>query len=106
MWENGMINTTMFRIMIAACFLAASLFFVSAVGATTENECLIGGGHIASGSGCSFCVGGKYDLTEITQNSKPVKRNLSHSGSDQQKSAASSVQSVNGAVAESPPAGN
>jgi hypothetical protein len=100
-----MTKTTMFRIIIAACFITVSLFSVSGVWATTENECLIGGGHVASGSGCSFCVGGKYDLTEITAVDKAGKKETTLSVSEQKTNAASSGQPGKKTVAKSP-AGN
>ena len=95
----------MFRIFITVCFITASLFFVSGVWATTENECLIGGGHVASGSGCSFCVGGKYDLTEITATDQAKKKDTTLSISDPKTSAVSSGPSGKRTVAKSP-AGN
>ena len=65
-----MTKTTMFRIIVAICLISASLFFVSGAFALTENECTNGGGTISEGSGCKFCVGGKYDLSEITGREK------------------------------------
>ncbi len=61
-----MARTAMLRIIISTCFLYASLFFVSGAVAITENECTNGGGSVSEGSGCKFCVGGKFDLSEIT----------------------------------------
>ncbi len=65
-----MTRTAKLRIIIATCFLYASLFFVSGAFAVTENECINGGGSVSEGSGCKFCVGGKFDLTEITYSGK------------------------------------
>jgi hypothetical protein len=52
---------------IALMWLVASGFFFvpGAVAAVTENECIHGGGSVVEGSGCKFCVGGKFDLSEI-----------------------------------------
>jgi hypothetical protein len=61
-----MTNRVMVRIIVAVCLIAASLFFVAGAFAITENECINGGGSISEGVGCQFCVGGKYDLSEIT----------------------------------------
>ena len=97
-----MINTTMLRIFITVCFITASLFFVSGVYATTENECLIGGGHVASGKGCSFCVGGKYDLTEITATDKAGENDTTLSVSDQKTKATSPGPSGKKTVVTSP----
>lgn len=65
-----MTKMSMFRITIAMCLISASFFFVSGAVAVTENECVNGGGSISEGSGCKFCVGGKYDLSEITGKGK------------------------------------
>ncbi|SPQ00434.1 hypothetical protein NBG4_230033 [Candidatus Sulfobium mesophilum] len=47
------------------------LAFVSAgMAATTENDCINGGGYVSEGSGCHFCIGGKFDLSEVNG---PVK---------------------------------
>ena len=62
-----MTNIPVNRIIIAVCLFSVSLFIVSAFAATTEYDCVNGGGHVASGSGCTFCVGGKYDLTDIKE---------------------------------------
>ncbi len=100
-----MTKTIMLRIVTAVCFISVSLFFVPVTGATTENECVIGGGKVSSGNGCSFCVGGKYDLTEITSTGKAAKKDTAEAASDQEKNAAGSGQTGNGTVAKSP-AGN
>ncbi len=100
-----MTKTIILSIVTAVCFISVSLFFLSGVGATTENECVIGGGQVSSAKGCSFCVGGKYDLTEITSTGKAVKKDTTQSASDQKTNAANSGQTGNGTVAKSP-AGN
>ncbi len=97
-----MTNTTTLRIVTAVCFISVSLFFVSGVGATTENECVIGGGQVSSANGCSFCVGGKYDLTEIAGTAKAAKKDTPQSSSNKKANAASSGESGDGAVAKSP----
>jgi hypothetical protein len=61
-----MTRTTTLRIIVSVCFIYASIFFVSSAVAVTKNECINGGGSVSEGSGCKFCVGGKFDLTEIT----------------------------------------
>jgi len=60
-------NTQMYRVIIAVFLftITISLSLVCVAAATTEYDCVNGGGHVASGSGCSFCVGGKYDLADI-----------------------------------------
>ncbi len=73
-------RTTIFRVIIAACIFAASLFIVSGAMATTESECVSGGGTVSAGSGCKFCVGGKFDLSEITE---AGKNGTTRSGSEQ-----------------------
>ncbi|MDA8431838.1 MAG: hypothetical protein M0Z60_02620 [Nitrospiraceae bacterium] len=65
-----MTNTTVIRSIIAICFISASLFLAQGALAVTENQCILGGGHVSEGSGCKFCVGGKYDLSEITAKGK------------------------------------
>ncbi len=53
--------------LIFLVFMAiAGLFFASgAMASTTEGECISGGGYISEGSGCRFCIGGKFDLSEV-----------------------------------------
>ena len=97
-----MTNMTILKIVPAVCFISASFFSVSGVGATTENECVIGGGQVSSANGCSFCVGGKYDLTEITGTAKAAKKDTTQSASDKKANAAGSGESGDGAVAKSP----
>lgn len=60
------------QLIIPACFLAATLFFVcgAAAAPVTENECIHGGGYVTEGSGCKFCVGGKLDMAEIKDSEK------------------------------------
>jgi hypothetical protein len=75
-----MTKMAILRIIIAICFISANLFLVSGAGAVTENECINGGGAVSEGSGCKFCVGGKYDLSEVTEKGK---NNTSRSGAGQ-----------------------
>ncbi len=65
-----MTDTTISRIITAVFLIAVSFFFVSGALAATENECINGGGSISVGSGCTFCVGGKFDLSEIREAGK------------------------------------
>jgi hypothetical protein len=65
-----MTNATIPRITMTVFLIAVSFFFVSGALAATENECISGGGSIAVGSGCKFCVGGKFDLSEIKETGK------------------------------------
>jgi hypothetical protein len=53
--------------LIFSVFMAiAGLFLASgAMALTTEGECINGGGYISEGSGCRFCIGGKFDLSEV-----------------------------------------
>lgn len=83
-----MTKTAMPKIIISTCFICASLFFVSGADATTENECINGGGSVAEGSGCKFCVGGKFDLNEITYAGKNDVRlpGATSKGKDKQSS--------------------
>lgn len=84
-------NRTIFRAIILVCLVISSLFFVSiAVAAVTANECIIGGGSVAEGSGCKFCVGGKFDLAEIRD---AGKNNMPQSGSEQKSGGKSSGES-------------
>ncbi len=47
------------------------LAFASAgMAATTEKDCINGGGYVGEGSGCRFCIGGKFDLSEVTGSPK------------------------------------
>ncbi len=51
--------------------LLICLAFASAgMAGTTENDCINGGGYVSEGSGCHFCIGGKFDLSEVNG---PVK---------------------------------
>ncbi|MFI5294465.1 MAG: hypothetical protein ACHQ0Y_05505 [Thermodesulfovibrionales bacterium] len=65
-----MTKTTIPRITMTVFLIAVSFVFVSAAMAVTENECINGGGSTAVGSGCKFCVGGKFDLSEIKETGK------------------------------------
>ncbi len=59
------------RVVVPLFIAVSSLFFVSvAMAGVTENECVNGGGTVAAGSGCRFCTGGKYDLSEIREAGK------------------------------------
>ena len=71
--------------LIFSVFMAITgLFFAPGVMAlTTENECVNGGGYVSEGSGCRFCIGGKFDLSEVngagkekTTYSKPEQKGV------------------------------
>ncbi len=83
-------KTTMVGVIFAVCLVTASLFPVSAVASTTENECINGGGYVSAGAGCKFCVGGKFDLSEIRD---VGKNNPGHAGADQKSGDKASSQS-------------
>jgi hypothetical protein len=90
-WENRMKKTTIVGVMIAVYLAIASLFPVSvAAASTTENECINGGGYVSEGAGCKFCVGGKFDLSEIRDTGKV---GTTHEGSEQKSSDNKSGQS-------------
>lgn len=59
---------------IALMWLVTSGFFFvpGAMADVTENECIHGGGSVVEGSGCRFCVGGKFDLSEIRNVGKTI----------------------------------
>ena len=97
-----MTNTTIPKVMLAALLIAVSLFFASGALAVTENECIHGGGSISVGSGCKFCVGGKFDLSEIKETGK---NDAPRPGADQKTSDKLSVKSGTG-TAEKTPAAN
>lgn len=63
----------------AACIAFSS----DAMAATTEKDCINGGGYIAEGSGCRFCIGGKHDLSEVNG---PAKEKTSYSKSEEKAS--------------------
>ncbi len=88
-------KTRIVRLIIAVFLLAASLFLVSGALATTENECISGGGSVSAGSGCKFCVGGKFDLQEISDSGKS-DTGRSGSGSEQKAGDKTSGQSGSG----------
>jgi hypothetical protein len=72
---------TIVGVMIAAYLAITGLFPVSVSWAsTTENECISGGGYVSEGAGCKFCVGGKFDLSEIRD---AGKSGTTREGSDQ-----------------------
>ena len=54
---------------VVLMWLVTSVFFFvpGAMAGVTENECIHGGGSVVEGSGCRFCVGGKFDLSEIRE---------------------------------------
>lgn len=82
---------TIIGIILPVCIVTAILFFASAAMASTnEQECINGGGHVAEGSGCKFCVGGKFDLSEVKGSDK---KNTTPSRSDQRLSGKNSDQS-------------
>lgn len=82
---------TIIRGILPVCLVTAILFFASAaVALTNEQECINGGGYVAEGSGCKFCVGGKFDLSEVKGSDK---KNTTPSRSDQRLSSKNSDQS-------------
>jgi hypothetical protein len=90
-WENRMKKTTIVGVMIAVYLAITSLFPVPvAAASTTENECISGGGYVSEGAGCKFCVGGKFDLSEIRDTGK---NGTTHEGSDQKSGDKTSGQS-------------
>jgi hypothetical protein len=90
-WENRMKKTTIVGVIIAVCLAITSLFPVSVSAAsTTENECISGGGYVSEGAGCKFCVGGKFDLSEIRDAGKD---GTTHEGSEQESGDKKSGQS-------------
>ncbi len=54
----------------ACLWIAGLLFTAGALAATTELECVSNGGYVSEGSGCRFCVGGKFDLAEVGDSGK------------------------------------
>jgi hypothetical protein len=84
-WENRMKKTTKIGVIIAACLATTSLFpVVVATASTTQSECEGGGGYVAAGAGCKFCVGGKFDLSEIkdTGKKKTTQTDSDHNNGD------------------------
>lgn len=94
-----MTNTTVFRIIMTVFLIAVSFLFVSGALAATENECINGGGSISVGSGCKFCVGGKFDLSEIRETGK---NDTGRIGTDQKTTNKTSAKSGAGTVAKTP----
>lgn len=94
-----MTNTTIPRITMTVFLIAVSFVFSSAAMAVTENECINGGGSVAAGSGCKFCVGGKFDLSEINE---PGKNDTGRPGTDQKTTSKTSVKSGAGTAAKTP----
>jgi len=90
-----MTNTTIPRVTMTVFLIAVSFFFVSGALAATENECINGGGYIAVGSGCKFCVGGKFDLSEIKENGN---NDTGRPGTDQKTTDKTSAKSGAGTV--------
>jgi hypothetical protein len=90
---------TIVGVMLAMCLAMTSLFPATVAAASaTENECINGGGYVAAGAGCKFCVGGKFDLSEI----RDVDKNgTAHKGTVQKDDEKTSGQS-----AARTPAGN
>ena len=79
-------KTTIAGVAIAVCLAMTSLFpLAECAASTTENECISGGGYVSEGAGCKFCVGGKFDLSEIRDIGKDgaTKEGTTHEGSDQ-----------------------
>jgi len=91
--------TTIPRVIITVFLIAVSFFFVSGASATTENECINGGGSVSVGSGCKFCVGGKFDLSEIREIGK---NDTGRPGTDQKTTNRTSSKSGAGTVAKTP----
>ncbi len=59
-------STTTLGLLFSVFMALAGLFFASgAMALTTEGECINGGGYISEGGGCRFCIGGKFDLSEV-----------------------------------------
>jgi hypothetical protein len=82
---------TIIGVILPVCLVTAILFFATAAAAlTNEQECINGGGYVAEGSGCKFCVGGKFDLSEVKGSDK---KNTTPSRSDQRLSGKNSDQS-------------
>ncbi len=59
-------NPTVGLIFLFFFMVTALSFASSATASTTENDCINGGGYVSEGSGCRFCIGGKFDLSEIS----------------------------------------
>ncbi len=90
-------KTTKIGVIIAACLVATSLVPLSAaIASTTESECISGGGYVAAGAGCKFCVGGKFDLSEIKD---AGKNKPTQADSDQKSGDRASGQSGTGTPA-------
>jgi hypothetical protein len=79
--EVKMKSGTMLGLIFSVFVAVAGLFLASgAMALTTEHDCINGGGYISEGSGCRFCIGGKFDLSEINA---PVKEKTSYGKSEQ-----------------------
>jgi hypothetical protein len=69
--EVKMKSTTTLGLIFSVFMAIAGLFFASgAMALTTENECINGGGYVSEGNGCRFCIGGKFDLSEVNGTGK------------------------------------
>ncbi len=51
-----------FLIFLTVAYLA---FASAGMASTTESDCINGGGYVGEGGGCRFCIGGKFDLSEV-----------------------------------------
>jgi hypothetical protein len=84
-------STTTFGLIFLVFMAIAGLFFASgAMALTTENECINGGGYVSEGSGCRFCIGGRFDLSEVNVAGKDK---TSYSKSEQKLGSKDSSQS-------------
>lgn len=63
---NARVGLMFLFFLTVACIAFAS----AAMAATTEKDCINGGGYVAEGSGCRFCIGGKHDLSEVNGSAK------------------------------------
>jgi hypothetical protein len=94
-----MIHATIPRNILTVFLIAVSFFFVSGALAASENECINGGGSIVAGSGCKFCVGGKFDLSEIKETGK---NDPGRPGKYQKETNKTSAKSGTGTVSRTP----
>ena len=76
---NARVGFMFLFFLTATCIAPASV----AMAATTEKDCINGGGHVAEGSGCRFCIGGKHDLSEVNG---PAKEKAAYSKSEEKAS--------------------
>ncbi len=87
------------RMIMTTFLISVTFFFVSGALAATENECINGGGSVSVGSGCKFCVGGKFDLSEIKE---VGKNDAGRPATDQKTINKTSAKSGTGNVAKTP----